>query len=130
MDYLSSWLVEPDESSNCVTVTTLELNFSHQQFFEGVLKRVRPLKTLIIRESMRDQRFDMMKFKKILAEKSDLFETLELNLQTLSVEDFKIFRDLPVQNKYLFSPYLDPSFSASDLKAIEPYFKGDKNSYL
>jgi hypothetical protein len=113
-----------------VTVTTLELNFSHQQFFEGVLKRVRPLKTLIIRESMRDQRFDMMKFKKILAEKSDLFETLELNLQTLSVEDFKIFRDLPVQNKYLFSPYLDPSFSASDLKAIEPYFKGDKNSYL
>ena len=72
----------------------------------------------------------MLKFKKILAEKSDLFETLELNVQTLSVEDFKVFRDLPVQNKYLFSPYLDPSFPPSDLKAIEPYFKGDKNSYL
>ena len=73
MDYLSSWLVEPEEGSKCVTVNTLELNFSNWQFFEGVLKRVRPLKTLIIRECMRDQRFDMMKFRKILVEKSDLF---------------------------------------------------------
>jgi hypothetical protein len=58
------------------------------------------------------------------------FEYLELHIQTLSVEDFKIFRDLPIKEKYLFSPYLDPSFGPSDLEALQNYYKGDKNSFL
>ena len=66
------------------------------QFFEGVLKRVRPLRTLIIRESMREARFDMMKLKKILFEMHDPVENLELHVQTLSLDDFKVFRELPI----------------------------------
>jgi len=50
---------------------------------------------------------------------SDLFERLELHVQTLSTEDFRVFRDLPIKEKYLFSPYLDTSFQSGDLKCLE-----------
>lgn len=60
----------------------------------------------------------------------EVFESLEIHVQTLSSEDFKVFRDLPIKEKYLFSPYLDPSFPSHDLHTLESYFHRDKNSYL
>jgi hypothetical protein len=54
-DYISTWTSLKGYEK--IKIETLEINFSHWEFYDGVLSRIEPTKCLIIRESIKTGRF-------------------------------------------------------------------------
>lgn len=62
-EYLNNWSsLDNDRFSSKIQVKTLEINFSHEAFLDGVLSLVEPTEELILRENFKVGKFNMEKF--------------------------------------------------------------------
>ncbi len=74
-EYLNSWsnidsIISAGDRfpSSKIRVKTLEINFSHEAFLEGVLSLIEPTEKLIFRENVKVGRFNIEKFVKTSSE--------------------------------------------------------------
>ena len=74
-EYLNNWsniesIISAGDRfpSSKIRVKTLEINFSHEAFLEGVLSLIEPTEKLIVRENVKVGKFNIEKFLKTSSE--------------------------------------------------------------
>ena len=109
-EYLNNWSsLDNDRFSSKMQVKTLEINFSHEAFLEGVLTLIEPTEELILREHFKVGRFNLEKFHQ--TSENLACKTLKLHMNTINSIDFYYFNLIPIHCKTIFSRMLEGAFS-------------------